>query len=359
MVSTNWRQNTSVAQELHEHPYRFNFFQAVRLLEAMHHENAQHDAAWGSYPVGHDYASNKETVIFKPEPSLQFPSSQITKLTQRRLAKGEQKTAEMLITFMGLTGPAGVLPTHYTRLMMRQDQTRDHAMRDFLDLFNHRIISFFFRAWRKYRLYMDFESTRREQRKDDDLTRILRSYVGLQTHGLQQRTDVPDDALLFYAGLFSRKIRSAVGLEEMLSEYFQVPVVLKPLQNRMLALHDSQCSQLPQAGLMQGQFNRLGVDTVLSSRVHNSQNRFRLTVGPLSTEQFSDFLPDGSALKPMIAMTQMYVGTEFDFDIQLILAKERVAVNCLGVKGGPRLSWDSWLRSDKRVRDLDDVVLTV
>ncbi len=356
MAGTYWRQKTSVAQQLHEQPYRFNFFQAVRLLEAMHHEYAAHDATWGSYPVGYDFAPEKETVTFKPVPSLQFPSTQITKLTQRHMQGDKSKAAEMLVTFMGLTGPAGVLPTHYTRMLMSQERNRDHAMREFFDLFNHRSISFFYRAWNKYRLYMDYERKRREQRQDDNLTCILRSYVGLQTGGLQHRTDVPDDALLFYVGLFSRKIRSASGLEGILSDYFETSVKVQPLQSRMLALHDKQCTRLPVDGNL-GQFNQLGVNTVLSKRVHNSQNRFRLRVGPLSAKQFADFLPDGTALKPMIAMTEMYVGNEFDFDIQLILDRTRLPECRLGVQGGPRLSWDSWLNSTQRVNDLNDVVL--
>jgi type VI secretion system protein ImpH len=359
MASPNWRQSASVAQQLHEQPYRFNFFQAVRLLEAMHHEYALHDAFWGSYPVGYDYAPEKETVIFKPVPSLQFPSTQITQLTQRRMHDDYIKPAEMLVTFMGLTGPAGVLPTHYTRMLMSQERARDHALRDFFDLFNHRLISFFYRAWCKYRLFIDFERKRRQQREDDVLTKMLRSYIGLQTQGLHNRLGVPDDALLFYAGLLSRSIRSSIGLEGMLSDYFQVPVSFVPLQGRMLELRDSQLTRLPLKNGEQGQFNCLGVNTVLSNRVHNCQNRFKLRIGPLSPKQFADFLPDGTALKPLIAMVEMYVGPEFDFDIQLILDQERTPPRQLGIANGPRLAWDSWLHSNKRVRELDDVVLSV
>lgn len=357
MAGTYWRQKTSVAQQLHEQPYRFNFFQAVRLLESLYHENSAHDSNWGSYPVGYDYATNKETVIFKPVPSLQFPSTQITELVQRSIQKDKEKPAEMLVTFMGLTGPAGVLPTHYTRLLMRQEKNRDHALRDFFDLFNHRIISFFHRAWSKYRVYIDFERKRRANRQDDYLTKILRSYIGLETVGLQARNDFPDDALLFYAGLLSRKIRSGSGLEGMLSDYFRVPVKVKALQGRMLSLHDSQCTRLPSIEQPEGQFNALGLNTVLSKRVHNSQNRFRLVVGPLSAKQFADFLPDGTALKPMISMTSFYVGEEFSFDIQLVLDHKLLMNNRLGVAGGPRLAWDSWLYTAHRTHDLNDVVL--
>lgn len=359
MAGAHWRQNAAVAQQLHDQPYRFNFFQAVRLLEAMNHEHALHDATWGSFPVGHDFDPNKETVRFKPVPSMQFPSSQITELTQKRWVKGDEKAAEMLVTFMGLTGPAGVLPTHYTRMLMVQEHSRDHSLRDFLDMFNHRIISFFYRAWRKYRVYLDFERKRRVGRNDDHMSTMLRSYTGLIGESLQQRSAVPDDVLLFYAGLLSHRVHSASGLETMLSEYFQVQIKVAPLQNRMVGLHKSQWTQLPADDGSLGKFHQLGVNAVLGTRAPNSQNRFRLVVGPLSMKQFMDFLPDGTAMKPLIALVEMYVGKEFDFDIQLVLRRDTVPVCQLSKEYGPRLAWDAWLNSEKRVRDLDDIVLSV
>jgi len=352
MASTHWRQKPSVGELLKHEPYRFNFFQAVRLLESLSREEPE---LWGSYPVGFDYGAEKETVVFKAVPSLQFPSSDITKLIQRSVHDDKTKAGEMLVTFMGLTGPAGVLPSHYTRMLMNQERDRDHAMRDFFDIFNHRLISFFYRAWRKYRLFLDYERKRGADNTNDDLTRILRGLVGLETSGLQMRTDLPDDIFLYYAGLLSRNIRSASGLEGILSDYFKVPVRLQPLQSRMLPLHDKQCTRLAFAGGARGQFNRLGKTTFLGKRVPNSQNRFRLQVGPLNEAQFADFLPNGTALKPMRTLIEMYVGHEYDFDIQLILDRRRIPELRLGQT---RLSWDSWLNAAARTQDLKDVILT-
>ena len=129
--------------------FEFDFFQAVRVLEKLAPKRA---------PVGLDGAPGEEVARFRAHLSMAFPPSQIVALDPA----GEERPNPLLtVTFLGLYGPSGVLPTHYTQLLM--DIQRDvrgperRSLRDWLDLFNHRFISLFYRAWEKYRFHLQYE----------------------------------------------------------------------------------------------------------------------------------------------------------------------------------------------------------
>ena len=121
--------------------------------------------------------------------------------------------------FMGLTGPLGVLPLAYTELVMERLRARDTTLRDFYDVFNHRMISLFYQAWEKYRFQIPYERGER-----DRFSHHVLALLGLGTPGLEDRQDVPDDSLLFYSGLLASHARSATGLRQLLEDYFGVAV---------------------------------------------------------------------------------------------------------------------------------------
>ena len=137
---------------------------------------------------------------------------------------------------MGLTGPAGVLPETYLDLLQQRVRERDYALRDFFDLFNHRTISLFYRAWEKYRLRFDFERARRGRRDDDAFTHILQSFVGKGTGAQARRLAMPDIHLLRYVGHFAHFPRSAVVLQAIIADYFRVPAEVRQCIGRWLVL---------------------------------------------------------------------------------------------------------------------------
>ena len=104
----------------------------------------------------------------------------------------------------------------------------------------------------------------------------------------------------------------------------------------------------------------LGVNTVLGARVWDQQAKFELRVGPLTFAEFSDFLPSGTAFRPLVQLTRFFAGQEFDFDVQLILARQK----CLGAAwaqrgaNASRLGWSTWLKTRESSEDIDNAVLT-
>lgn len=338
MAPEDGRTHASLIARLLREPQRFDLFQAVRLLERP--VGGERPA-----PVGEDGPPDREGVRLRAVASLAFPTGD---LAESRPARGDGRprgAPELAVAAFGLTGPAGVLPHHYTALLLRRLRQRDESLRDFLDLFHHRLLGLFVRAWRKYRLPFSFERSRLDGHPDDPVSAAIRSLVGLGTPGLRDRLEVPDAALLYYAGHFAHRPRSASALGQVLADYLALPIEVLQAQGQWLHLEPEDRSRLPGAGRRRGQNHRLGIDLVLGARVFDVQGKFRLRVGPLSYAQFRTLMPDGHALRPLCQLARSYVGPGLDFDVQPVLRAAEIPPCRPGATGddAPRLGWNTWL----------------
>jgi len=338
MATTGRRADSALRERLRLEPHRFGFFQAVRLLELFAPDRTA---------VGLDGPPPSEAVRFSAEASLAFPASEVLDLQPGQ----DDGATRMTVRHMGLTGPQGTLPRHYTTLVMERLRQRDRTLADFLDLFNHRLVSLFFRAWTKYRLHL-----RVRQDAGDALSTYLYSLFGMGTPGLHGRMAVDDRALLFYTGLLAQRPRSATGLVALLGDYFhRLPVRVEQFVGQWLALDPEGLTSLR----LHGGNNRLGVDAIIGSRVWHTQSRFRVLLGPMSYPRFCAFLPPGRASREVLALTRFFVGLELDFEFRLLLRAEEIPSCQLGSTGplATRLGWSTWLVSRPASYDADDVRL--
>jgi type VI secretion system protein ImpH len=363
MASPKRRSDTDLTKYLFSNPQEFDFFQAVRLLELINNEQVISNPEWKHNPVGYDYPQHREIVRFKVDPTLVYPKSEITQLVPATINTSINRLnpAQMSVTFMGLTGPSGVLPSHYSELILEQNRKKNYALSDFFDLFNHRAISFYYRGWEKYRVQYHFERTRRIGKQDDSLTKILKSLIGLGEPSLERRQKVTDDNLLNYTDRFANQRKSAAGLRDILSDYFQVPVQIKQFIGSWNRLQKSECTRMPSKRLPEGQFNLLGTNTLLGTRIWYSQAKFRVVLGPLNSQQFQQFLPGSPNLVKLKELTRTYVGIEYSFDIQLISNQQTVPACCLDPKAPPRLGYFTWLTGAQSKKDRiqhDKLILT-
>jgi type VI secretion system protein ImpH len=271
----------------------------------------------------------------------------------------------MVVAFIGLIGPNGVLPRHYTDLVMRRLQEKDRTLREFFDLFHHRTISLFYRAWEKYRFPFAFERRERSTgtKSEDLFSQVLRCFVGLGTGELANRQEIPDDAYLYYSGLFAQTHRSADALAAVLRDYFQMPVTVEQFQGQWLYLDDRDLSTMPSRRQREGVNAVLGVSLVAGRRIWDAQSKFRIRVGPLKLAEFRRFFParpgfaGGDILRPFCQLIRMYVGIEYDFDIQPILEASEIPAFRLDSKSdaGPRLGWTTWSRARAAERNAEEV----
>src|SRR5215831_2602875 len=111
---------------LKHEPFRVQFFEAVRLLRRLLPDRK---------PVGHFVPPGTEAVRFVANPSFAFPASEIQSLEWPDDPGAQPK---MMVNFIGLASPNGVLPEPYTELIIDRAQKKNNGFRDFLDIFNHR-----------------------------------------------------------------------------------------------------------------------------------------------------------------------------------------------------------------------------
>ena len=219
---------------------------------------------------------------------------------------------------------------------------------EFLDLFNHRFLSLFHRAWQKYRFPVVYESG-----GDDPFADGLFALIGVGTAGLRGRLSVSDDALLLYAGLIAQRPHSASAIEGILRDYFGVPVATRQFVGQWLDLEPDDASKLGARN------SRLGVDLVCGDHVWNNQSRFRIRLGPLGFTSFRAFLPRGDGWKPLNDFVRFLVGVEYDFDVQLVLKKEEIPECHLksDAPAPPMLGWTTWLKSAPSPDDASELIL--
>ena len=258
---------------------------------------------------------------------------------------------------------------------------------DWLDLFNHRLISLFYRAWEKYRFYIPFERGEFSQREPDAFTLSLLSMIGLGSPSLRRRLHVsclktPDQqpqqevlgrieeiALLRYSGLLAHRPRNATSLEAMLRAYLQLPVEVIQFQGQWLRLEAANCTAL--GG--DNHNNAMGLNVIVGDRIWDVQSKIRIRLGPLTYEQFQDFLPDKAPLPDrkaiflLMQLIRLYVGPEVDVEFQLVLRKDEVPACAFG-RGGDgapssgdgqpssRLGWNTWSRRKPKTRDAEEAV---
>jgi type VI secretion system protein ImpH len=338
------RTDPSLEEALFDRGYEFEFFQAVRLLARL-------------FPfrkaVGGTAKPAEEIVRFGSRLSMAFPASAVHDIER---VPDSPDPARMTVAFLGLTGTQGVLPFFYTEYMIARKAAKDDALSAFLDLFNHRFLSLFYRAWEKHRPPILYERGAASGRQPDRFTQNLFDLIGMGTHGLRGRMGLHDESLLRYAGLIAQRPHSASALRGILRGYFSVPVEIDQCLGSWYDLEDSDRSYLS----ADSERNQLGVGAFIGEQVWDQQARFRIRVGPIGLERFIDFLPGSRTMAGFIELTRFLVGQALAFDVQIFLRAAEVPYCRLSDDGfdAPRLGWMGWLKTEEFQTDACDAVFT-
>lgn len=315
-----WQKDKSVLEWLFAEAYRFDFFQAVKLLELIFPD---------CVPVGEGPEPEKEPVHFSGRIAFEFPASDVQELYPPQ----KHSPAAMVTNFLGLAGANGPLPAPLAELVLERLRYKDTGLRDFLDIFNHRLISLMYRTRKVHRVTLSSQAPERGPMAD-----YLYSFLGLGLARLRNRMALEDRALLPYTGLISQQPRSVVGMERILSDHFQAPVTVQQFSGGWRTIEPDQRTAMGKSGKNQ----LLGQTIVLGSRIWDQQGAFWIVVGPLSLDQFFHFLPDGNAYSPFCSMTRFYVGEEFEFRIRLKIEAAEIPETRLGQS---KLGWTSWVKT--------------
>jgi type VI secretion system protein ImpH len=303
-------------------PGQFDFFQVMRRLESLTCDRPERPL------FGSALRPVDEPIRLGQEPTMAFPPNALSGVEPGR----NGVPPRLAVNFFGLLGPNGALPLHLTEYVRdRVRNAADPTMSRFLDVFHHRMLMFFYRAW------ASAEPTASHDRPETDrFLTYVGSLLGLGQPSVRGRDELPDDAKLFYAGRFSVHARNAEGLAAVIGDFFQMPTRVEQFVGDWLDLPVEHQWHLGQPGGL----GLLGMSTTLGSHAWSRQQKFRVVMGPLERVQFQRMLPGGPSLARLAALVRNYIGDELRWDLRLFL-EERVDQPWRF--GESRLGWTSWL----------------
>lgn len=380
MAAAGRKPHARLTERLLAEPETFELFTAVRMIEeeAARGAAARREAAPPEVGSQDAAAGRGDPVRFRAAVTLGFPGGALLGARPLPAGDGPQSVVELDSASFGLVGPVGVLPRHYTVLVLeRIRRFRDHSLRDFLDIFTHRATSLLVRAWAKYRLAVQRGRLASRglgaawddaARPRDSVAAVLAALVGAGTRSLADRMRVGDELLLHYAGHLSRQTAAVVPLEQMIADAWAVPVHIEQFVGRWLALEPADQTMLsgrPAAGA--GCNAVLGVTALAGRRVWSVESTFCVRLGPMSLAQFRRWLPEGALLGGLSDLLRYSVGPHLEATVRPLLLADEVPQAQLGGQerlpdgspGGCRLGWTSWLTSRRPVRDVDDACFEV
>lgn len=338
-TGTDTQARRQFAERLARDASGYEFVQLVRLLSRLYPDRS----AIGGYASPH-----AEVLRLSVPPSLAFPPSEIAGVVLPDEANADQPV-RVDVRFLGLTGPQGVLPHVYTQYAGTRARAKDRAFRDFLDLFHHRVLSLFYRAWERHR-----PMVAAERGESDRLKGHLLDLVGAGTAGVQAQAGVTLDALAGYAGLLGLRSRPADGLAHLIADHFGVAVTVEQFVGEWRSLPGDGQVCLDD----DGPDGRLG-GAVIGREVYDPHARVRLRIGPLTREQFNAFLPGGDSHDALRRLAALYADNQVGVEAQLLVARADVPRAALGTADAPRLGFGTWIRSKPFLHDADDVRLAL
>ncbi|MEM7393700.1 MAG: type VI secretion system baseplate subunit TssG [Verrucomicrobiota bacterium] len=331
MDSRAGQEEPSLIDRLEEEPFRYDLFYALRALECRHPDKPR---------IGASTNLDEDFVRFSQEPDLSFEPSIISAFEEE--GEDQDRPARMTVRFPGLLGPNGPLPHHITEFVRnRMVRHRDHTLRDFLDLFNHRMIALFYRGWSSVRRHVSCD-----REKDDRFRFFISSLIGLSPEHEELMQGIPVNAQLHYSGILGNRTRPARGLQVILSGFFGVPVQIREFVGTWINLPEMFQCRLGEAG----ESACLGT-AVAGTRTWCIDQKFEIVIGPIGIEQYKKILPASASFERMVSWVRSYVADTLAWDVIFRLEDTPIPMTRLGAEDPEQesayLGWTTWLQTDE------------
>lgn len=313
------------------HPITRDFYVALRRLEVMHRDRPR---------LGEGPRVSEEPVRLGQKPTLAFEASTILAVNPT----DDGRPPRLDVGFFGVFGPNGPLPLHLTEYAhQRLRNAHDATLVSFLNIFHHRLLTLFYRAWANAQ-----PTVNRDRPETDRFARYLGAVAG---HGNRAR-GLPETPLerfaLHVARHFTGQTRHPEGLEKVVSTYFRVPARVEEYVGEWLRIPEQFCWRLSGSTSTHPTLGRLGSGTRVGRHVWERQFKFRVVLGPMPRTSYERLMPGGSDVPALITLVQRYAGPELNWDVQLILHEPDMQPTRLG---SAKLSRSTYLVRGTVVRE--------
>lgn len=296
---------------------RINFYRFCQLLE-----QSQQNA-----PLGSTDSPATDAVRFRPHPGMGFPVSEL-KNVERDVGNPDAPPT-VRTTFLGLYGVDSPLPTAYLDYITQRHDGHDAVMA-FLDIFNHRFITQYYRIWRKYNYPASFEAGAM-----DDISRCLLGLIGLGIPGSENHIATPVSRFLALLSVMRLPTRTAEGVTALVG-------LLAPLTKATVVPHDPQPVILPApAGLSKNSRISLKTRTLLGRTGTDVNSQLLLKLYTEDAAEARGWLPGGQLHSDLLVLLRVYLGWRCQARLQLTLpvsllpaarlGKQRVQISRTGI----------------------------
>jgi len=303
-------------RNLEAEPWRFDYFTVLRHLERTSVDRPR---------IGDSATRRDEFIQLGQDPFMDFPASNLARVVQ-----SDNKLLQVFVKHLGLLGPQGPLPLATTEEAYHYVLAQDDAFPRFLDVFNHRFIQLFFRAW------ADSRPIAQHDRPDADrFVAYIGSAIGIGSSPYQNLDSVPDAAKLGFAGLLGSQARCASRLAGAVCGLFNVKAEVEEFIGTRLMLEATEWTLVGQ------RLSRLGEDVLLGRNIFSVQDKIRLRIFTKSLAQYIRFLPTGDLCEPLADLVFFYNGEQLDWDVELAIPAGAAEPVRLGTFG--QLGWTSWM----------------
>ncbi len=320
-------------EEIAHQPGSYGFYPAARRIEC---------ALAPGDRLGYARTLKDEPVRFGQEPTLAFAEDEIASLVDA----GEPFLPKLILNCLGLLGPNGALPLHFTDLILQRSDRGDYVLQHFLDIFHHRIATLLYRAWSSHQ-----RTVSHDRPKQDHFGGYLACLAGIGLSHLKDRDTVPDLAKWFFVGRLAGQPRNAEGLAAIVGFFFDVPAHVEPFVGRWLRMPLNMRTRLGESPAT----GSLGESAMLGSHVWEAQQTFRLVMGPMKFATYQSLLPDRPGHQQLLDWMKLYCGQQRRWVARLELIDSEVPRCKLGQIG--QLGWSAWLLTEPSPIDRRDLVL--
>jgi type VI secretion system protein ImpH len=312
-------QMSRLLRDLQTEPWRFDYFTVLRHLERTCEDRPR---------IGDSAALRDEIVVLGQDPFMDFPASNLA-----RVERAEDRPLKVFVKYMGLLGPQGALPLAMTEEAYHYVLANDDAFPRFLDIFNHRFIQLFFRAWADSR-----PIAQHDRPKQDRFWAYVGSAIGIGSEPYRHRDSIPDAAKIRFAGLLGAQARSASRLAGAICGLFDIKSEVEEFVGTRLMLDEQEHT------ILSRRHNVLGEGAMLGRGVYSVQDKIRVRIYTRSLAQYIRFLPSGDLCEPLADLVYLYNGAQLDWDAELAIPSRAVKPLRLGQFG--QLGWTSWMAPD-------------
>jgi len=292
MESGNRRDTAVIISDILDHGPEYHVWQAVWLSENLTKKD---------HPERKEYLLDQAGLRFRPYQHYNYPPRDI------RSVSYENSEIKFVLNFLGLYGINSPLPRCYHEQISFQEKILGESnipLQNFLDIFNNRFYWLYYQSWKKYRFYLYLNNDR-----SNKISERINSFTGRGIFTKHESSELSDFTLLKFAGVFGQRVRNKEGLRILLAHIFpNYPFEIKEFIPHWVELVD-----VPELG---NDDLRLGENSFIGRYSMDRMSRIGLDVGPISFEDYLNFLPGTSNAKKLNELLKLYLNDGLEYDIK-------------------------------------------